>query len=156
MVVNGVGRGVELICLKRKIQDKNLFFICWWHEWSSRNLWKMMSADVKATIKQQIKDLVAYFTKKYLQNLKYNIKSGCIGWYSIRLGIERYEWGSGFFLLYRKNLLSMMKVTCRQSLKSLCMYKAKLDPKFLLGWIFDKLILLLFQKQKLRNLTGFK
>ena len=92
-----------------------------------------MSADVKATIKQQIKDLVAYFTKKYLQNLKYNIKSGCIGWYSIRLGIERYEWGSGFFLLYRKNLLSMMKVTCRQSLKSLCMYKAKLDPKFLLG-----------------------
>ena len=29
-------------------------------EWSSKNLWKMMSADVKANIKQQeIKDLVA-------------------------------------------------------------------------------------------------
>ena len=38
-----------------------------------------MSADVKATIKQQeIKDLVADPTKKYLQNLKYNIKRECI------------------------------------------------------------------------------
>ena len=35
-----------------------------------------MSADVKADIKQQeIKDLVVYLTKKYLQNLKY--KRGC-------------------------------------------------------------------------------
>ena len=37
-----------------------------------------MSADVKATIKQEIKDLVADPTKKYLQNLKYNIKRECI------------------------------------------------------------------------------
>ena len=36
-------------------------------EWNSENLWKMMSVDVKATIKQQeVKDLVAYLTKKYL------------------------------------------------------------------------------------------
>ena len=34
-------------------------------EWSSTNLWKMMSADVKANIKQQeIEDLEAYLTKK--------------------------------------------------------------------------------------------
>ena len=39
----------------------------WWKsffannvEWSSKNLWKMMSADVKANIKQEeIKDMVA-------------------------------------------------------------------------------------------------
>ena len=47
----------------------------------------MMYADVKANIKQQeIKDLVAYLTKKYLQNLKYNIKRGCI-FHSILVGI---------------------------------------------------------------------
>ena len=43
---------------------------------------KMMSADVKANIKQQkIKDLVNYLTilcKNYLQNLKYNVNRGCI------------------------------------------------------------------------------
>ena len=47
----------------------------------------MMSADVKANIKQQeIKDLVVYLTKKYLQNLKYNIKRGCI-FHSVLVGI---------------------------------------------------------------------
>ena len=47
-----------------------------------------MSADVKATIKQQeIKDLVADPTKKYLQNLKYNIKRECI-FYSILVDIS--------------------------------------------------------------------
>ena len=45
-----------------------------------------MSADVKANIKQEIKDLVAYLTKEYLQNLKYNIKRGCI-FHSILIGI---------------------------------------------------------------------
>ena len=46
-------------------------------ECSSKNFRKMMSADVKANIKQQeIKDLVVYLTKKCLQNLKYNIKRG--------------------------------------------------------------------------------
>ena len=40
-----------------------------------------MSADVKARIKQEINDMVAHltnFNKKYLQNLKYNVKRGCI------------------------------------------------------------------------------
>ena len=40
-------------------------------EWSSKNLWKMMSADVKANIKQQeVKDLLGYLTKKYLQKFE--------------------------------------------------------------------------------------
>ena len=43
---------------------------------------KMMSADVKANIKQQeIKDLVTHLTilcKKYFQNLKYSVNRGCI------------------------------------------------------------------------------
>ena len=43
---------------------------------------KIMSADVKANIKQQdIKDLVTYLTilcKKYLKNLKYIVNRGCI------------------------------------------------------------------------------
>ena len=56
----------------------------------------MMSADVKANIKQQkIKDLVVYCTilcKNYLQNLKYNVNRGVyipfdFGWYSIHLDI---------------------------------------------------------------------
>ena len=47
----------------------------------------MMSADVKANIKQQdLKDLVAYLKKKYLQNLKYNLKRGRI-FHSIFVGI---------------------------------------------------------------------
>ena len=41
-----------------------------------------MSADVKVSIRQQeMKDLVVHLTifyKSYLQNLKYNVKSGCI------------------------------------------------------------------------------
>ena len=40
-----------------------------------------MFADVKARIKQEINDMVAHltnFNKKYLQNLKYNVKRGCI------------------------------------------------------------------------------
>ena len=46
-----------------------------------------MFADVKANIKQQdLKDLVAYLKKKYLQNLKYNLKSGRI-FHSILVGI---------------------------------------------------------------------
>ena len=42
---------------------------------------KMMSADVKANIKQEIKDLVTHLTilcKKYFQNLKYSVNRGCI------------------------------------------------------------------------------
>ena len=49
-------------------------------EWSSKNLWNMMSANVKANIikQQEIEDLVAVsyiFFKKYPQKLKYNVKS---------------------------------------------------------------------------------
>ena len=47
----------------------------------------MMFADVKANIKQQdLKDLVAYLKKKYLQNLKYKIKRGHI-FHSMLVGI---------------------------------------------------------------------
>ena len=52
----------------------------------------MMSADVKNSIKQQeIKDLVVHHTnfyiyKNYLQNLKYNVNSGCI-FHLILIGI---------------------------------------------------------------------
>ena len=57
---------------------------------------KMMSADVKANIKQQeIKDLVTYLTilcKKYLQNLKYNVNSGCI-FHLILVGIPSKKQG---------------------------------------------------------------
>ena len=45
----------------------------------------MISADVKAK-QQEIKDLVAYLVKEYLQNLKYNIKRGHI-FHSILVGI---------------------------------------------------------------------
>ena len=49
---------------------------------SSKNLWKMISADIKGNIKQQeIKDLVGEstnFYRKYLQNLKYNVKRVCV------------------------------------------------------------------------------
>ena len=49
---------------------------------SSKNFWKMISADIKGNIKQQeIKDLVGVstnFYRKYLQNLKYNVKRVCV------------------------------------------------------------------------------
>ena len=65
---------------KRKFMTK-IFFSDNVEE-NSKNLWKMMSADVKANMKQhEIKDLVTYLTilcKKYLQNLKYNVNRGCI------------------------------------------------------------------------------
>ena len=47
----------------------------------------MMSTDVKVNAKpQEINDLLAYLTKKSLQNLKYNIKRGCI-FHSILVGV---------------------------------------------------------------------
>ena len=75
-----------------------------------------MSADVKANIKQEIKDLVAYLTKEYLQNLKYNIKRGCI-FLSILIGIpfvlilsvNNRGW---VFWLNGQNLLNVTKVIC--------------------------------------------
>ena len=51
------GRGLREAIKKGKFVTKIFFHI------SSKNSWKMMSADVKANIKQQeIKDLVAYLT----------------------------------------------------------------------------------------------
>ena len=75
-----------------------------------------MSADVKANIKQQIKDLVAYLTKEYLQNLKYNIKRGCI-FHWILVGIPfvlilSVNNRGGFFWLNGQNLLNVAKVIC--------------------------------------------
>ena len=75
-----------------------------------------MSADVKTSIKQQeIKDLVAHLTnfylyKNYLQNLKYNVNSGCI-FHLILISILSIlilpvkNGGVGYFLLNRKNPL---------------------------------------------------
>ena len=75
-----------------------------------------MSADVKANIKQEIKDLVAYLTKEYLQNLKYNIKRGCI-FHLILVGIPfvlilSVNNRGGFFWLNGQNLLNVAKVIC--------------------------------------------
>ena len=77
-----------------------------------------MSANVKANRKQQeMKDLVAYLKKKYLQNLKYNIKRSCfsfdLGWCSIRLDIVNSEQGAVWGEVLRgQNPLSVKKVIC--------------------------------------------
>ena len=50
---------------KRKIRDKNFFFsdnI----EWGSRNMWKMMSADVKANVKQYNKQIIEVVSVSYI------------------------------------------------------------------------------------------
>ena len=56
--MEGGGGGLSENLLKKENSGRKSFFsdnI----EWSSKNLWKMISADVKANIKQQeIKDLV--------------------------------------------------------------------------------------------------
>ena len=82
-----------------------------------------MSADVKANINQQeIKDPVANVYKRYLQNLKHNIKWRCI-FHSILVGMlfiltlsvrNREREGRG--LLNGQNLLSMEKVICNNPL----------------------------------------
>ena len=56
LVVKGAGGLSEAV--KKKICDKNLFSNN--IEWNSKKLWKIISADAKANIKQQeIKELVA-------------------------------------------------------------------------------------------------
>ena len=85
----------------------------------------MVSADVKANIKQQeTKDLVAYLTnfyKTYLQNLKYNVKRGCI-FHLILVGIPSIlilpvkDRGVGGGVLNGQNPSSVTKVICRQAL----------------------------------------
>ena len=50
---------------KRKIRDKNIFFsdnI----DWGSRNMWKMMSADVKANVKQYNKQIIEVVSVSYI------------------------------------------------------------------------------------------
>ena len=81
MAVKGVG---GLLSVKKEKLVTKIFF-SYNVEWSSKNLWKMISADVKAK-QQEIKDLVAYLVKEYVQNLKYNIKRGHI-FHSILVGI---------------------------------------------------------------------
>ena len=57
-------RGLSESVKKGKFATKILFSDN--DEWSSNNLWKIMSADVKANIKkQEIKDVVAYLTNVY-------------------------------------------------------------------------------------------
>ena len=47
-------------------------------EWSSKNLWKMMSADVKTSIKQEeIKDLVPHLTNFYTIELPSKLEIQC-------------------------------------------------------------------------------
>ena len=56
-----------------------------------------MSADVKANIKEQeIKDLVAYLTKKYLQNL-YSILFGIPFFFTF--SVMNRSWGLGVCLM---------------------------------------------------------
>ena len=99
-------------------------------EWSSKNLWKMISADAKANKnnnKQKIWWLyLTNFYKRYLQNLKYNVKRVCIlrlilfGILSILILSVKYRgWVGGGGPLNGQNLLSVAKVICRQSLKIL-------------------------------------
>ena len=46
-------------------------------EWSSKNLWKMISADVIKTTRNKRSGhcIFTNFYKKYLQNLKHNVKN---------------------------------------------------------------------------------
>ena len=65
----------------RKIRDENCLSDV---TWKSKNLWKMITADLKAKVKQkEIKKLVAvsyeFLQKASYQNLKYNVvKRVCI------------------------------------------------------------------------------
>ena len=85
----------------------------------------MVSAVVKAVKQQEIKELVVVFCnfhKKYLQNLKCNVKQAYI-FHLTLLGIASSlilsikSRGSGGFLLNGQNLFSVTKVTCQQSIK---------------------------------------
>ena len=92
-------------------------------EWSSNNLWKMMSANAKANAKQQeVKDLVVYILQMFIRGTfkTWIIKRGCI-FHSILVGIPFIlilsvkNRGRGG-LLNGQNPLSVTKVICRQSL----------------------------------------
>ena len=83
-------------------------------EWSSKNLWKMMSADLKTSIiQQEIKGLVAHLTNFIHElYLKSNANSGCICHLILVcilsiliLSVKNRE--GGWFLLNGKNRLSI-------------------------------------------------
>ena len=91
-------------------------------EWSSKNLWKMMSAGVKCNTKQ-IKDLVAVSYKFFLRSTLKSWEIQCkkvvfFIWFWLVFHPSWY-WtlraGDGG-LLHRQNLLSVTKVICWQSL----------------------------------------
>ena len=84
----------------------------------SRNLWKMIPADVKDNKnKKKLKIWWLYLTnfyKKYLQNLKYNVKSYVLSiWFSLVFypfwHFLLRTWG-GIFLLNEQNLLSALSM----------------------------------------------
>ena len=103
---------------KRKLLTK--IFFSGNFEWSSKNLWKMMSAGVKkCNIKQEIKDLVAVsynFFKKYIHSKveKYSVKKSCI-FHLILVDIPSIlilsVKSKGMGLAWQ-NLLSMTQVIC--------------------------------------------
>ena len=88
----------------RKIRDENCLSDN--VTWKSKNLWKMIPADVKAKVKQkEIKKLVAmsyeFLQKASYQNLKYNVvKAVCIFYlilvsitFSLTLSVKNREVG---------------------------------------------------------------
>ena len=90
-------------------------------ELSSKNLSKMISADVKANIKQEIKGsggciLQIFMTSKYLQTLKYNVKKVCVFHVIFHPSCYCLCWVAGGGLLNGQNLLSVTKFICQQSL----------------------------------------
>ena len=94
----------------------------------------MMSADVKVSIRQQeIKDLVVHLTiiyKSYLQNLKYNVKSGCI-FHLILVGILS---------------ISILYIIRPQSIN--CLVCVSFAPKNGAGWQAEAKKLGFFEKKK--------
>ena len=105
--------------------------------------------DVRTSIKQKIKDLVAQI---FIQELPSKLEMQCkqlfffhlilVGILSILIFSVKNKRGMGWFLLNGKNLLRIMKVTCRQSLSCVV-------PRLstLLGQIPTRI----YFKQKIKN-----
>ena len=98
----------------------------------------MMSADVKVSIRQQeIKDLVVHLTiiyKSYLQNLKYNVKSGCI-FHLILVGILS---------------ISILYIIRPQSIN--CLVCVSFAPKNGAGWQAEAKKFGFFEKKKTKHI----
>ena len=123
----GWGEGLSESLRKGKFVTKMFFPDA---EWSSKNLRKIISADVKANKSNWWWFYLTNFYKKYLQNLKYSVKRECIfhlilvGILSILILSVKNRDGGG--LLIGQNLLSMMKVIFQQSLNALLLNEASL------------------------------